>query len=81
MEAAFPDAARGNAAFYALGVDAWRLHAQLPLLGAGQRLPGMTGTLSLGADGRLGRELTWAIIRDGRALPLPRVADDGAPAG
>jgi outer membrane PBP1 activator LpoA protein len=81
VEAAFPDAARGNAAFYALGVDAWRLHAQLPQLGAGQRLPGMTGTLSLGADGRLGRELTWAIIRDGRALPLPRVADDGAPAG
>jgi outer membrane PBP1 activator LpoA protein len=77
IERAGEDAGRGNAAFYALGVDAWRLHARLDALRAGDRVAGVTGTLRLDPEGRLTRSLGWAIIRAGRAVPLPRVAAAG----
>jgi outer membrane PBP1 activator LpoA protein len=77
IERAGEDAGRGNAPFYALGVDAWRLHARLEALRAGERVAGVTGTLRLDPEGRLTRALDWAIIRAGRAVPLPRVATAG----
>jgi len=67
--------AKGNAAsFYAMGADAWHLHARLPQLAdGGPGFPGLTGTLRLGADGRLQRELSWAILHDGFPVPLQNI--------
>ncbi|MDZ7827217.1 MAG: penicillin-binding protein activator [Gammaproteobacteria bacterium] len=71
---AWPEAATEQASFHALGVDAWRLHGQLEVLGEpGARFSGVTGDLEAGPQGRLHRHLQWALIRDGRPLPLPRV--------
>jgi hypothetical protein len=76
IERAGEDTGR-NAAFHALGVDAWRLHARLDTLRAGDPVAGVTGTLRLDPEGRLRRSLDWAIIRSGRAVPLPRVSAAG----
>lgn len=75
VERAWPEA-RGNAAsFYAMGADAWHLHARLPLLAEGDPgYPGLTGTLRLGADGRLQRELPWAVLHDGLPVALEVMA-------
>lgn len=49
---------------YALGIDALRVGEQLPLLGgSGYRIEGATGVLTLGAGGRIGRELQWMTFR------------------
>lgn len=61
--------------FYALGIDAWRI-AQL-LLGGDRniRLDGVTGQLTLGADGHIERELVSGRYSDGRPQatdPAPR---------
>jgi outer membrane PBP1 activator LpoA protein len=81
FDAAWPDAGSSASTFHALGVDAWRLHAQLAALDdAVVRYSGVTGELHLDAQGRLRRELHWALMRDGRPLPLPRIAV-GDPAG
>ena len=61
--------------FYALGIDAWRI-AQLLLSGAREiRLDGVTGQLTLGADGHIERELVAGRYSEGRPLatdPAPR---------
>jgi outer membrane PBP1 activator LpoA protein len=61
--------------FYALGIDAWRI-AQLLLTGVREiRLDGVTGQLTLGADGYIERELVSGRYSEGRpqALdPAPR---------
>jgi outer membrane PBP1 activator LpoA protein len=61
--------------FYALGIDAWRI-AQLLLTGAREiRLDGVTGQLTLGADGYFDRELVSGRYSEGRAQaldPAPR---------
>jgi len=60
---------------YALGIDAWRI-AQLLLTGVRDiRLDGVTGQLTLGADGHIERELAAGRYSEGRphALdPAPR---------
>lgn len=57
--------------FYALGIDAWRI-AQLLLRGVRDiRLDGVTGQLSLGADGHIERELVSGRYSEGR----PQAAD------
>lgn len=57
--------------FYALGIDAWRI-AQLLLGGAREiRLDGVTGQLTLGADGYIERELVSGRYSEGR----PQAAD------
>ncbi|MCC5873630.1 MAG: penicillin-binding protein activator [Gammaproteobacteria bacterium] len=75
VEQAWPDA-RGNAAsFYAMGADAWHLQGRLSLLAeGGAGFPGLTGTLRLGADGRLQRELSWAVLHNGLPVPLEVMA-------
>ena len=58
--------------FAALGADAYLLAMSLDYLQVrpGARLEGWTGTLSLGAGGRVFRALPWAQFRRGRAVPL-----------
>lgn len=60
-----------SAAFYAMGADAWQLQARLPLLFVEHGFhAGATGELRLGADGRLQRELSWALLRQGRPVQV-----------
>lgn len=75
VDLAWPNASDGTTSFHALGFDAWRLHAELSELNDPRaRFSGVTGELALTPDGRLRRELQWALIRSGRAQPLPRMA-------
>lgn len=66
---------------HALGVDAFRLYPRLPQLAQvpEMRLYGATGALHLLADGRIEREQTWALIRNGIAHPLPTVMTASQP--
>ena len=76
MEAAWPGMPASLSIFHAIGVDAWRLHARLgdPTGDAGPaRFAGVTGDLGLTADGRVRRELAWAVMGEAGARPLPRV--------
>lgn len=61
----------------ALGVDAYRLQTRVALLKQvpGASLFGATGTLSIGEDNRIQRELAWARIKNGQATPLPRITE------
>ena len=75
VEQAWPEAKGNAASFYAMGADAWHLHARLPLLADGDPgFPGLTGTLRLGADGRLQRELSWAVLHNGLPVSLEVMA-------
>ncbi len=75
VESAWPEAMGNAASFYAMGADAWHLHARLPLLADGDPgFPGLTGTLRLGADGRLKRELGWAVLHNGLPVRLEVMA-------
>ncbi|QIL88392.1 ABC transporter substrate-binding protein [Microbulbifer sp. SH-1] len=60
------------ARLYALGADAFRLYPRLPMLRQfpNQRVYGLTGSLSLAADGRIVREQIWAKIDDGKPVPI-----------
>lgn len=55
----------------ALGVDALRVALLLGSLPRNDTtaLLGSTGALTLGADGRFHRELSWAVVRDGALQP------------
>jgi outer membrane PBP1 activator LpoA protein len=81
-EAFGPDApARGR--LFAFGHDAWRLALALRAGAGALDLDGATGRLSLDADRRIRRELSWAQVRGGAARPLvePAPAGTAAPAG
>lgn len=58
---------------YALGADAYRLYPRLQQLSSlpGSQIKGMTGWLSIDAQRRIRRELTWQIFQDGQLVPLP----------
>lgn len=62
---------------FALGVDAYRLQTRLGLLQQVQssQLPGATGQLQLDQQGRIQRELDWAIFRHGRPSRIAVVID------
>jgi uncharacterized protein len=59
---------------YAFGYDAFRLIGELRRLrtGGSSPLPGVTGTLSVDAEGQVRRELSWAQIEGGQLVPWPR---------
>lgn len=58
--------------FYALGIDAWRI-AQLLLAGVRDiRLDGVTGQLTLGADGNIERKLVSGRYSEGRPQAASR---------
>jgi uncharacterized protein len=68
----WPARARGNSRLYAFGFDAYRL---VPVLKAGKfgsinAVPGMTGLLSVDSKGRVRRQLDWARVTDGKAVPM-----------
>ena len=72
----WPVRARGRGRLYAFGFDAYRL---VPLLKAGRfgrahAIAGMTGLLSVDDQGRVHRELDWARVTDGKAVPLVTTA-------
>jgi outer membrane PBP1 activator LpoA protein len=71
----WPNNFGGNSRLYALGFDAYRL---VPLLynthGISEPVQGVTGILSLGADGRVLRRLDWAEFDDGEPQMLPSVS-------
>ncbi len=72
MREAFPNN-RGTAdALFAFGLDAYRLVNQMSRLTAStdSRIMGSTGILQLAPDGVIRREPVWALVEDGRFVPL-----------
>ena len=64
--------AAGGSAFFALGVDAFRIANQLPrMTDYGETLAGATGMLTLGEDGRIHRQLAWGKVVGGRLIAVP----------
>ena len=63
------------AAFYALGIDAYRLYPRLQQLKEipGSRMFGATGVLTLNAANVINRELMWAHFKDGVATSMPMI--------
>ena len=62
---------------YAMGADAWRLHARLPLLAGSEnsKIQGNTGILRLDEANRVYRQQQWAMIRKGKVRILPTMAN------
>ena len=69
---AFGDAAARRGRLFAFGYDAFRIASSLQR-GAGINPQGLTGTLSVDAQGRVRRELDWVRIKDGAPTPLERM--------
>ncbi|SDZ93181.1 penicillin-binding protein activator [Microbulbifer marinus] len=69
------------ARLYALGADAFRLYPRIPMLRQfpQQRVHGLTGALSLTADGRIVREQIWARIDKGAPVPVTTVVEPVLP--
>lgn len=67
-------ASRGSSApWFAFGVDGFRLANQWQrLISRDAPIPGSTGTLLLGQNGRIDRELAWATVQGGRLVPRSR---------
>ena len=72
----WPDGHGRYERLFALGVDAYRLHARLPMLQTlpDSFLPGVTGQLSLSEDRHLVRQLQWAWFTGGQPKRMPVVA-------
>lgn len=64
-------ASRGSSApWFAFGVDGFRLANQWQrLIARDAPIPGSTGTLLLGPNGRINRDLAWATVQGGRLVP------------
>jgi outer membrane PBP1 activator LpoA protein len=80
-----PNALERNGRLYAFGADAYRLvpllHNRSETLGSG--VEGLTGTLRVGAAGRVQRELDWGRFEQGKvrhAPPRVQVAAEAAAA-
>ncbi|MBA55778.1 MAG: hypothetical protein CMK89_15085 [Pseudomonadales bacterium] len=74
---AWPKADHRYSRLNAMGVDAYRLQSRLQLL---TQIPdaglfGATGNLTIGIDNKVHRELSWAVIKNGRPQLLPRVIE------
>lgn len=67
-----PPARRGR--LFAFGYDAFRIAIALQR-GAPISPQGLTGTLSIDAQGRVRRELDWVRIKSGQPVPLDPVVD------
>ena len=70
---AFGESAAKSGRFFAFGYDAMRIAAALQHGGAINR-EGLTGTLSIDAQGRVHRELEWVRIKGGAPVPLDPAA-------
>jgi outer membrane PBP1 activator LpoA protein len=69
--AAFGDSPNKRGRLFAFGYDAYRI-AEALKRGASIDPQGLTGTLSLDAQGRVRRELQWVRIKSGAPTPLER---------
>jgi len=69
---AFGDSARSRGRLFAFGYDAFRIAGSLQH-GTVINPKGLTGTLSIDAQGRVRRELDWVRIKDGAPTPLERL--------
>jgi outer membrane PBP1 activator LpoA protein len=69
----WPQAAGSLGRLYAMGIDAFALASRLPQLKAlpDSRLPGASGSLGLGANQRIDRQLPWAQFEGGQVKRLP----------
>ena len=76
---AFGDSAARRGRLFAFGYDAFRIATSLQR-GAGINPQGLTGTLSIDAQGRVRRELDWVRIKDGAPTPLERMDNSAATA-
>jgi outer membrane PBP1 activator LpoA protein len=67
----FPMSTAQNLRLQAFGIDAFRLYPRLRLLESGTdaSIPGASGTLKLGANHNIVRELVWSTINDGLIRP------------
>ena len=63
---------------FALGADAYRLYPRLQQLSTlqGSQVQGLTGRLSINASGKVQRELTWQVFKNGRLTPLPVIRQE-----
>ena len=68
---AFGDSERNRGRLFAFGYDAFRIATALQR-GAPINPQGLTGTLSIDAQGRVRRELQWVRIKNGAPVPLDR---------
>ena len=71
-------AAPGLQNLYAMGADAWRLHARLTLLANSPqgRLYGNTGLLQMESGQRITRQQPWARIKQGRLQALTLLTNE-----
>jgi len=68
---AFGDSVRSRGRLFAFGYDAFRIATSLQR-GAPINPQGLTGTLSIDAQGRVRRELQWVRIKNGAPVALER---------
>jgi outer membrane PBP1 activator LpoA protein len=66
LQAEWASTARGRLRLYAFGYDAYRLLRGLGTAVRGVGMNGLTGRLSVTADGRVQRDLDWAQVESGR---------------
>jgi outer membrane PBP1 activator LpoA protein len=72
--------ARGRVRLYAFGYDAAALAASIASGRTGSPIDGLTGRLGVGGDGRVQRDLDWALIANGRPQPaMPGAAAASIP--
>ena len=82
LHAEWAAAGRARLRLYAFGYDAYQLLRGLEMASRGVALDGLTGRLSVAADGRVRRESDWGQVQGGRLLPagVPTLpAAPGAP--
>ncbi len=77
MDQAWPEASSRFIRLNALGVDAYRLHSRIQLLAVvpNATLFGATGTLSIDPAQQIQRQLTWAVMRNGKPELLPKIVN------
>ncbi|WP_187265515.1 penicillin-binding protein activator [Reinekea thalattae] len=70
---AFPSSVDDYASLVALGTDAYKLYPRVPQMSVFNdvRIHGVTGLLSMSDNGRIKRQLDWAQIKNGIAIPAP----------
>lgn len=72
FEEQMPQAQTQFKRLHALGIDAFRLMREYPVLKhlSSSQLSGTTGQLSVNADGQVHRDLSWARFRNGKAVAI-----------
>lgn len=79
IEQAWPNSKSQLAAFYALGVDAYRLFPRLQQLKSveTEKVYGVTGILQLDRANTVTRQLMWAQVKNGEIVTIPLIVESG----